>query len=127
MSSRATRSTRVRRQGVCKCCAMGIPGIAVQPVGEGNSESAVRFLIEWVGDGETDARRYLADHVEPDGSSLIATRGLDVVGYVAIVWESGYPGFRSRGIPLVHQLAVAGPYRQQGVATLLMDAAEQFA
>jgi GNAT superfamily N-acetyltransferase len=85
----------------------------------------VRFLIEWVSDGETDARRYLADHVEPDGSSLIATRGLDVVGYVAIVWESSYAGFRSRGIPLVHQLAVAGPFRQQGVATLLMDAAEQ--
>jgi len=36
-------------------------------------------------DGETDARRYLADHAEPDGSSLIATRGLDVIGYVAIV------------------------------------------
>jgi hypothetical protein len=30
--------------GVCQCCAMGIPGIAVQPIGKGNSESAVRFL-----------------------------------------------------------------------------------
>ena len=28
---------------------------------------------------------------------------------------------------MVHQLAVAGPFRQQGVATLLMDAAEQLA
>ena len=106
---------------------MGIPGIAVQSVDEGNSESAVRFLIEWVGDGETEARRYLADHVEPDGSSLIATRGPDVIGYVSMVWESNYAGFRSRGIPLVHQIAVAGPFRQQGVATLLMDAAEQLA
>jgi GNAT superfamily N-acetyltransferase len=39
--------------------------------------------------------------------------------------ESSYARFRSRGIPLVHQIAVAGPFRQQGVATLLMDAAEQ--
>ena len=113
--------------GACQCCAMGIPGIAIQPVDEGNSESAVRFLIEWVSDGEAEARRYLADHAEPDGASLIATRGPDVIGYVSMVWESNYAGFRSRGIPLVHQIAVAGPFRQQGVATLLMDAAEQLA
>jgi GNAT superfamily N-acetyltransferase len=51
--------------------------------------------------------------------------GSDVIGYVAIVWQSDYAGFRRRGIPLVHQIAVAGPSRRQGVATLLMDAAEQ--
>jgi hypothetical protein len=59
---------------------MGIPGITVQPVDEGNSESAVRFLIEWISDGEADARSYLADHAEPDGASLIATDGSDVIG-----------------------------------------------
>ena len=106
---------------------MGISDIAVQPVDEGNSESAVRFLIEWVSDGEAEARSYLADHAEPDGASLIATNRSDVIGYVAIVWESDYDGFRSRGIPLVHQVAVAGPFLRQGVATLLMDAAEQLA
>ena len=81
--------------GVCQCCAMGIPGIAVQPVDEGNSESTVRFLIEWVSDGEAEARRYLADHAEPDGTSFIATDGPDVIGYVAIAWESNYAGFRA--------------------------------
>jgi len=106
---------------------MGIPGNAIQPVDDGNSESAIRFLTEWVSDGEVEARRYLADHLEPDGASLIATGGSNVIGYVAIVWESSYAGFRSRGIPLVHQIAVAGPMRRQGVATLLMDAAEQLA
>jgi GNAT superfamily N-acetyltransferase len=104
---------------------MGIPGVVVQPVDGGNSESAVRFLIEWVSDGEAEAQTYLADHTEPDGASLIATDGADVIGYVAIVWESSYAGFRSRGIPLVHQIAVAGPVRRRGVATLLMDAAER--
>jgi GNAT superfamily N-acetyltransferase len=112
---------------VCQCCAMGLPGVAVQPVGEGNSESAVRFLIAWVSGGEAEARRYLAAHAEPEGASLIATHGHDVIGYVAIVWGSNYAGFRSRGIPLVHQIAVAGQYRRRGVATLLMDAAEQLA
>ena len=106
---------------------MGIPGIAVRPVDEGNSESAVRFLIEWVSDGEAEARTYLAGHAEPDGASLVAMDGADVIGYVGIVWESNYAGFRSRGIPLVHQVAVAGPFRRRGVATLLMDTAEQLA
>ena len=88
---------------------MSIPGIAVQPVGEGNSESAVRFLIEWVSDGETEARNYLAGHADPEGARLVAAHGQDVIGYAAIVWESNYAGFRSRGIPLIHQVAVAGP------------------
>jgi len=104
---------------------MGLPGIAVRLVDEGNSELAVRFLSEWVCDGEAEARTYLAGHVEPDGISLIATSGPDAVGYVAIVWESAYDGFRSRGIPLVHQISVSQPWRRHGIATLLMDAAEQ--
>jgi GNAT superfamily N-acetyltransferase len=106
---------------------MGIPGITVQPVGEDNSGSAVRFLIEWVSDGEAEARSYLAGHAEPEGASLVAVHGHDVIGYTAIVWESNYAGFRSRGIPLIHHVAVAGPFRRRGVATLLMDAAEQLA
>jgi GNAT superfamily N-acetyltransferase len=80
-----------------------------------------------VSDGEAEARRYLADHAEPDGISLIATSGSDAVGYLAIVWEPSYTGFQSRGIPLVHQIAVGGPWRRRGVATLLMDAAETVA
>jgi len=106
---------------------MGVPGITVQPLDEGNSEPTVQFLIEWVSDGETEARKYLADHADPEGTSLIATGDSGVIGYVAIVWESNYAGFRRRGIPLVHQIAVAGPFRRRGVATLLMDAAEQLA
>ena len=58
---------------------MGIPGIAVQSVDEGNSESTVRFLIEGVSDGEAEARSYLTDHAEPDGAELIATDGSDVI------------------------------------------------
>jgi GNAT superfamily N-acetyltransferase len=103
---------------------MGLDDIAIQLVNEGNSESPARFLIEWVSDGEADARTYLSDHAEPDGTSPSATSGSDAVGYVAIVWESNYSGFRSRGIPLVHQIAVGEPWRRRGVATLLMDAAE---
>jgi hypothetical protein len=88
--------------GRMQCCATGIPTIAIQAIDESNSESAVRFLIEWVSDGEAEARTYQADHAERDGASLIATDGSDVNGYVAIVSESNYAGFWSRGIPLIH-------------------------
>jgi GNAT superfamily N-acetyltransferase len=106
---------------------MGLDHVAIQLVDDGNSESAVRFLAEWVSDGEAEARRYLAGHAEPDGTSLIATSGCGVIGFAAIVWESNYAGFRSRGIPLVHQIVVGEPWRRCGVATLLMDAAERLA
>ncbi len=80
---------------------MDVSGIVVQPVGEGNFEASVQFLMDWVSDGKAEALRYLADHAEPEGTSLVAMRGQEVVGYVAILWESNFAGFRDRGIPLV--------------------------
>jgi GNAT superfamily N-acetyltransferase len=50
-----------------------------------------------------------------------------VIGIASILWESNHARFAEHGIPLVHQLAVAGPFRRQGVATMLMDAAEDLA
>ncbi len=88
-------------------------------VDQGNPESAVRSLIKWVSDRQAEARRYLADHAEPDDASLIATCSADVIGYVGVVRESGYAGFQRRGIPVVHRVAVAGPFRRRGVAALL--------
>jgi GNAT superfamily N-acetyltransferase len=102
-------------------------GVTVEPVGAANPERAVAFLGEWLCDGEDEARRYLAEHLEPEGVSLIAVAGSEVVGYVAIVWESDYAGFRSQGVPLVHQILVSERWRRRGVATLLMDAAERLA
>jgi GNAT superfamily N-acetyltransferase len=106
---------------------MDVSGIVVQPIGERNFEASVQFLMDWVSDGETEAQIYLADHAEPGGVGLVATRGHDVVGYAAILRESNFAGFRDCGTPLIHQVAVAGPFRRQGVATLLMDRAEQLA
>jgi GNAT superfamily N-acetyltransferase len=99
----------------------------IQPVGEDNLELTVRFMTEWVSDGEADAREHLAAHSADGGASLIALRDHRIMGVVTILWESNYAGFRDRGIPLVHQILVAGPFQRQGVATLLMDAAEDLA
>jgi GNAT superfamily N-acetyltransferase len=47
------------------------------------------------------------------------------------LWEADgsavYAGFGDHGIPLVHQLGVAAPFRRLGIATLLTDSAEELA
>ena len=106
---------------------MSISGVVVQHVGDGNFELTVRFLSEWLTDGEAEAREYLVDHVSPSGASVVAVREHEVVGIAAVLWESSYAGFRDHGIPLVHQLLVAEPFRRQRVATLLMDETERMA
>jgi GNAT superfamily N-acetyltransferase len=103
------------------------PQTVIEPVSARNAEAAVRFLTEWVSDGEADARQQLADHSGAEGASLAAVRDAQVIGIATILWESSYPGFAERGIPLLHQLAVAGPAQRQGVAMRLMDAAEDLA
>jgi GNAT superfamily N-acetyltransferase len=103
------------------------PQTVIEPVSARNAAAAVRFLAEWVSDGEADARQHLADHSGAEGASLAAVRDAQVVGIATILWESNYPGFAERGIPLLHQLAVAGPAQRQGVATQLMAAAEDLA
>lgn len=57
--------------------------------------------------------------MEPEGASRVAAGGHDVVGYVAIWRGSAFAGFRDCGIPLVRQVAVACPFRRQGIAALL--------
>jgi len=50
-----------------------------------NSESAVRFPIEWISDRKAVEYRYLTGQAERDSASLITTSGYDVIFYVAIL------------------------------------------
>jgi GNAT superfamily N-acetyltransferase len=106
---------------------MSVPDVLIEPVGEDNFERTVQFLAEWVCDGEAAAREHLADHASGGGASLIAVGDHSVIGIVTIRWQSNYARFRDRRIPLVHQVAVAGSFRRRGIATMLMDAAEDLA
>ena len=101
--------------------------VLIAPVTEHNAAPAAGFLTEWVLDDGANARGYLADHTSDDGASLIAMGNDRVIGIVCTLWESNYAEFRERGIPLVHQLCVAEPFRQKGIATRLMDAMEGLA
>jgi GNAT superfamily N-acetyltransferase len=112
---------------VCQRWDMQDAPAVIEPVGEDNIEATIRFMADWVSAGEAEARQHLADHGGEDGASLAAARGPRVIGIASILWESNYAGFAERRIPVVHQLAVAGPFRRRGVAMLLMGAAEDLA
>jgi GNAT superfamily N-acetyltransferase len=96
----------------------------VELVTQTSSAPAIRFLTEWVTGDEAGAHRHLADHASGGGSSFVAIQG-EVVGIVTVRWRSNNPALG--GIPLVHQISVAHEHRGRGIATALMDAAEDLA
>jgi GNAT superfamily N-acetyltransferase len=112
---------------------MAIEDVTIRPVGPALMQPTIRFLREWVTDSEASAVEHLEDHADGSGSSFVALlgekgeQGEQVVGIATIRWQSNYSGFRDRGIPLLHQISVAEPQQHQGIATRLMDAAEQAA
>ena len=92
--------------------------------GEDLRAPAIRFLTEWVTGDEAKAHDHLADHASGGGSSFVAVQD-EVVGIVTVRWRSNNPALG--GIPLVHQISVAPEHRGDGIATRLMDAAENLA
>ena len=46
-------------------------------------------------------------------------------GYVTICWQSSYPLFREANIPEIVDLNVLPQFRRRGIASALMDAAEE--
>ncbi len=55
---------------------------------------------------------------------LVAFVDGEFSGYGNIVWESGCPSFRNKGIPEISDLNVLPCFRRRGIATALMDKAE---
>lgn len=72
-----------------------------------------------------DARTHFAGHAEGQADTFLARSTDDLAGYVTIRWQSNNPRFLQRGIPLIHHLAVFPAFQRQGIATRLMEAAEQ--
>lgn len=72
-----------------------------------------------------EAYDHFADHASGGGDSCLAYVEGALAGYVTIRWQSNNPLFRDNGIPLIHHLGVFDSYQRQGIASRLMDAAEQ--
>jgi GNAT superfamily N-acetyltransferase len=92
-----------------------------------DSEVMLDVLAEWVTGSREAAHEYLSDHRTGGGSTLIARIGESIAGLITIRWTSNNPDFAARNVPLIQQLLVLPRFRRMGVASVLLDAAEQLA
>jgi GNAT superfamily N-acetyltransferase len=67
---------------------------------------------------------YLAQQARGERTILVATFQTELAGYLTMLWRSEYPPFRELGIPEICDLNTLIKFRKKGVATALMDAAE---
>jgi GNAT superfamily N-acetyltransferase len=68
---------------------------------------------------------FLAEQDRGDRVILLAYDGGLFTGYVTIKWKSDYPPFAASGVPEISDLRVLNLFRQQGIATALVDEAER--
>jgi GNAT superfamily N-acetyltransferase len=80
-----------------------------------------------IGAGKSVAqyRRYLADQMAGTRTCLVATLDGQFAGYVTVNWTPTYCGFVQEQIPEIQDLNVLPGLRRKGVATRLLDRAEE--
>jgi GNAT superfamily N-acetyltransferase len=66
----------------------------------------------------------LAEQAKERRTFLLAFYITDIAGFVTIKWQSDYPFFASSGVPEVSDLRILKQFRRSGIATALMDEAE---
>ena len=69
--------------------------------------------------------RYLAEELAGAGICWVATVESRFAGYVTVNWKPTYPGFAETRIPEIQDLNVLPQFRRKGVATRLLDRAEE--
>ena len=100
--------------------------VTVKPMQEGDMDSVLRTFDVWH-KTRVQFDAYLAEQARGERSVLIACKGTEVIGYVTIVWSSGYEPFRLAGIPEIVDLNVITEHQRQGSGTALICAAEEIA
>ncbi len=69
-------------------------------------------------------RRYAAEQAAGQRVTLVAEVDDVFAGYVNVLWESPYAGFRAAGIPEIADFNVLQRFQRRGIGTALMNAAE---
>jgi GNAT superfamily N-acetyltransferase len=103
-----------------------VPTVQVGPLVPGHVEEIPRAFAaaNWPGKGAGLYRRYLTEQDDGTRAVLVASADAQFLGYVTVMWGSGYLPFREAGIPEISDLNVLPQFRRQHVGTALMDAAE---
>jgi ribosomal protein S18 acetylase RimI-like enzyme len=69
--------------------------------------------------------RYLEQETAGSRTCLVATVSEQFAGYVTINWQATYPGFSELQIPEIQDLNVLPAFRRRGIASRLLDLAEE--
>lgn len=69
--------------------------------------------------------RYCEDQDKGTRIVLVAFHGQEFTGYLTVNWYSDYPYFNENRIPEIQDLNVLPKFRRKGIATKLMDKAEE--
>ena len=68
---------------------------------------------------------YFNDQTEGIRQVWVAWQSEEIAGYVTLKWESEYRPFCKANIPEINDLNVFPPYRNQGIATALIEKCEE--
>jgi GNAT superfamily N-acetyltransferase len=68
---------------------------------------------------------YLTEQPAGKRVSLVAIAGGEFAGYVTVNWSPTYPGSVALNIPEIHDLNVLPEFCRRGIATRLLDQAEE--
>jgi GNAT superfamily N-acetyltransferase len=102
-------------------------GVKVRPLAAGDVDGlAAAFAdIGWASKPRALFEGYLQEQAGGGRVVLVAVLAGKTAGYVTVNWRPRYLPLVSASIPELQDLNVLPPFRRQGVATALVDAAEQ--
>ncbi len=84
------------------------------------------LFIQQVYPGDPEgAHEHFSEHAEGQAETFLAWVRGHLAGYLTIRWQSHNPRFSQQNIPLIHHLGVFPQFQRRGIASRLMDAAEQ--
>lgn len=69
-------------------------------------------------------QKYIEEQKNNQRCVWVALKDNEFVGYVTLKWKSEYAPFREQGIPEILDLNVLPKFRNQGIASALLDKAE---
>ena len=100
--------------------------LLIKRVADEDLDATISLFRREVYPGDAEgAQQHFTGHAEGQADTFLAWVDSRLAGYVTIRWISKDPEFSRQNIPLINDLAVFPQFRGQGIATCLMDAAEE--
>jgi GNAT superfamily N-acetyltransferase len=100
--------------------------VEIRHLNDGDPET-ISAAFRGIGTGKPVAqyRRYLAEQLAGTRVCLVATLDRKFAGYATVNWAPTYSAFAEQQIPDIQDLNVLPEFRRKGVATRLLDQAEE--